>query len=91
MPSADVPLITPATIMSFFIMLRSRAFSARFRASSRTCSLNSHSLRESFSAVAADGSFPLRSIFADFFLNCQHSPNRFLDASGKLGVALGCL
>src|SRR5712691_10683111 len=39
--------------------------------SSRTCSPNSHSLRERSSSIAADGAFVLRSSFADFFLKVR--------------------
>src|SRR5580704_9856375 len=66
---------------------RRGTFSSRFSSSIRTCSPNSHSFRESLSTVTAEGSFTLRSIFADFFLNastrCTDSATRLANLGSR--------
>src|ERR1700687_795044 len=68
----------------------SRTFSTRFRTSSRACSPNSHSLRESFSTVAVEGGLVPRSTFADFFLKastrCADSATRLENLGSRSAV-----
>ena len=79
MPSADVPLMMPATIMEWVPEFASSL-------ASLTSSPNSHTCRESFSSLAGLGAGGLRFNAGRFFLEGQHTGGRFLYSSGKLAV-----
>ena len=61
MPSAEVPLMTPATIMAPPLPTLHRP----------TCSLSSHTWRESFSSLAGVGAGGRRFSADDFFLKAS--------------------